>query len=90
MCSLKISGDYDVEHRIPWAIAYDDSDENLYVAHKDCHGVKTKQDVKVIAKVKRLAGETGQNRQKKPIPSRPFSKGKTQWPRRSFGKARET
>ena len=88
LCGKKITGDYDIEHRIPWAISFDDSDGNLYPAHKDGHALKTKQDVKDIAKAKRLAGETGQNRIKKSIPSRPFDKPKEKkpWPKRGFSK----
>lgn len=71
---------WDVEHRIAWALSFDDSDDNLAVAHKDgCHSTKTKADVKSIARAKRMAGETGQQARRKkenyrPIPSKPFDK----------------
>lgn len=57
LCSGKIDGvreAYDIEHRIPWEISRDNSDDNLELAHKHCHKVKTAQDAGVIAKVKRL------------------------------------
>lgn len=59
ICGLKIHGsEYEIEHRIPRAISADDSDENLYPAHKGCHAAKTPMDRKDIAKAQRLAGET--------------------------------
>jgi len=63
LCGLKVLGGqaWDAEHKIPWALSQDDSDKNLGVAHKDgCHALKTKSDVKTIAKAKAQAGETGQ------------------------------
>lgn len=92
LCGLKIMGaDYDIEHRIPWAISHDDSDPNLYPAHKTCHAAKTAgRDAPSIAKVKRMAGETGQAaRRAKNGPtmkSRGFDKGgpKRKWPKRTF------
>lgn len=64
LCGLKVAAgvDWEAEHVIPWALSFDDSDQNLKVAHKDgdCHAAKTKVDVKRIAKAKAQAGETGQ------------------------------
>lgn len=82
LCGLKIGlGEaYDIEHVIPWALSFDDSDENLKLAHKGtCHSLKTKTDVKSIAKAKRMAGEHGQQARRKkenyrPMPSRGFDK----------------
>ena len=42
--------EWDVEHVIPWALSHDDSDANLRPALVDPHAVKTKDDVKRIAK----------------------------------------
>lgn len=97
LCSLKVhvSEKWDVEHRIAWALSFDDSDENLAVAHKDgCHAEKTKDDVRRIAKAKRQSGiEGGQaaRRAKRgfgTIQSRGFEKPKDKkpWPKRPFGK----
>ena len=89
ICGEKIAGAYEIEHRIAWALAYDDSDANLYPAHPECHSGKTKADVKSIAKAKRQAGETGQwaKRAKNgsTLKSRGFEKGvKTVWAKRKF------
>lgn len=57
LCGGKIDGTreaFDIEHRIPWAISRDNSDENLRLAHRSCHKEKTAVDAGVIAKVKRI------------------------------------
>lgn len=84
---------WEAEHVIAWALSFDDSDENLKVAHKDgnCHAAKTKDDVRRIAKAKRQGGETGQaSRRAKNGPQlkgRPFEKApKRKWPKRTFGR----
>lgn len=91
---IKIGQLFEVEHVIPWALSFDDSDDNLKVAHTVCHRtLKTGKDVARIAKAKRQAGETGQQARRAikggSIPSRPFPKTKTTWPKRPF-KGRET
>lgn len=45
---------WEIEHEIPWEISRDDSDDNLRLAHKKCHAVKTKADRKDISKVQRM------------------------------------
>lgn len=45
---------WDIEHEIPWEISRDDSDDNLQLAHKKCHAVKTTKDRKDIAHVLRM------------------------------------
>lgn len=85
---------WDVEHRIPWAISFDDGDGNLYPALRDPHKNKTKADLKAIAKLKRIeARHNGTRRERKPIPSRPFQKPeeKKPWPKRPnpWGKKNE-
>ena len=85
---------FEVEHVIPWALSFDDSDDNLKIAHTVCHKtLKTKDDVKRIAKAKAQGGETGQyarrqNRGHGLIQSRPFSKDgpKQKIPSRPWGK----
>jgi CRISPR/Cas system Type II protein with McrA/HNH and RuvC-like nuclease domain len=87
---IKIGELFEVEHVIPWALSQDDSDDNLKVAHTICHRqLKTGDDVKRIAKAKRMNQETGQQarrmkRDKPLLPSRPFPKTKTTWPKRPF------
>ena len=52
--------------------------ENLRPVHAECHKLKSAQDVKANAKVKRLAN---------PRPSKhPMKSGKTVWPSRPFPK----
>lgn len=65
---------WEIEHRIPLALGGTNDDENLYPALVAPHAVKTKADVRNIAKAKRLSGETGTTRKKKPIlrPANPW------------------
>ena len=95
LCGVKIGAaeDYDIEHRIPWALSHDDSDANLYPAHPACHAIKTtSEDVPRIAKAKRQAGEKGQwaRRQKNgpQLKGRGFDKNgpKRKIPSRPFGR----
>jgi len=92
LCQTKVKAgeQWDAEHVTAWALTYDDSDDNIRVAHRreDCHGRKTRVDVATIAKAKRQGGETGQQarrakRDKPLIPSRPFDKSenKKPWPK---------
>lgn len=56
ICTHKIDGvreKWEVEHVIPFEMTRDNSDENCKPAHIKCHKIKTKQDVKDIAKCKR-------------------------------------
>ena len=97
LCGEKVKAGelWDADHRLAWEISRDDSDENIFVAHKEgCHIEKTKSDRKVISKVQRQARERGQQARRaagktKPIPSKPFPKGQTSWPKRSFPKRGE-
>lgn len=65
--------DVEFDHTIPVALG-GKNDGNVIPIHTRCHDGKFSGDVKAIAKAKRLAGETGSNRKKRPIPSRPFPK----------------
>jgi len=79
ICKQKVhAGEaYELDHIIPWALGFDDSDENLRLVHKTCHRTdKTGQQARRLVK----GGS---------IPSRPFQKTKTTWPKRPF-KGRET
>lgn len=56
ICEGKIDDSLDaweIEHVNPLAMTGDNSDDNLKLAHKKCHAVKTKQDVALIAEAKR-------------------------------------
>ena len=63
------AGQVDEEHTIPNAIKPGKPDA---LWRRECHKQKTKRDAAVIAKTKRLAGETGQTRTKRKIQSRGF------------------
>ena len=78
--------DADIDHRIGVWLSRDDTDANLRPLHREtCHRPKTKLDVAIIAKVKRiLAREEGTRRPRKQIQSRGFAKVKTAWPKRKF------
>lgn len=93
LCGKKVlsSEKWDVEHVIARALTFDDSLENLKVAHRvGCHKAKTKVDIDRISKAKRQARETGQQARRKKkggsIPSAPFpkAKGHHKWPKRPF------
>lgn len=95
VCGGKIAAAFawEVEHRVPLALGGTNEPDNLEPVHADlapfgCHAKKTRADVKAIAKAKRLAGETGAERQKRAIPSRGFPKDgpKQKIPSRPFPK----
>lgn len=48
-----------IEHRVPVALGGSNDDENLYPALVEPHALKTKDDVKRIAKAKRQSGIEG-------------------------------
>jgi hypothetical protein len=73
-----IVAEYD--HWVPVALANTGKPDTALC--KYCHAIKTKRDVKAIAKAKRLSGETGKNRRKAKIPSRGFDK---RWRKRMDG-----
>lgn len=56
LCEGRIqSGDgWEIEHRIPWELSRDDSDDNLRLAHVKCHKAKTAQDIGVIRKCQQI------------------------------------
>ncbi|MBN9078551.1 MAG: hypothetical protein BGN87_00300 [Rhizobiales bacterium 65-79] len=57
ICGGRINDDqaWEIEHRIPWALTRDDSDDNLRPAHKKCHSRKThKFDRPAINKAERM------------------------------------
>lgn len=84
ICGLAIDGTrekWELEHKVPYAMTRDDSDENLAPAHVKCHAGKTKTDKAKIAKAKRIeakhngARKTGKRR----MPYRRFD-GTVVWP----------
>lgn len=58
---IKPGDAWHIEHRVPVALGGSNDDENLYPALVEPHALKTKDDVKRIAKAKRQSGiESGQ------------------------------
>ena|SRR5690349_21306196 len=60
LCCGKIDGTverWEIEHEIPWAISFDNSDGNLRLAHFKCHKTKTAKDAGDIARAKRRAAK---------------------------------
>ena len=77
LCGEKLGSldDTDFDHPVPLEMG--GSNEMLPVHRKPCHQEKTKQDIKNIAKAKRLGKKhRGETKPKKKIPSRPFQKRK--------------
>ena len=61
LCDGELSGAIEWDHVIPLGLGGADEIENIQAVHAVCHlHLKTKADVKRIAKAKRQAGETGQ------------------------------
>ena len=79
---------WEFDHIIALAIGGADEIENLRAVCPPCHAVKTKDDVKRAAKVKRIQrtqrGERSRSRKGRPLPSKPI----TQW-RSMSGKIRK-
>jgi 5-methylcytosine-specific restriction protein A len=71
------------EHRICVALGGENTEENIWLACRECHREKTsKEDIPRIAKANRQARKTGQQARRakgktKKIPSRPFPGGKS-------------
>jgi 5-methylcytosine-specific restriction enzyme A len=67
--------DWQVEHRIPIALGGTNDDENLYPALVEPHKGKTRNDVKAIAKCKRI------ERKADPVTRKPARMmSRNQWP----------
>ena len=62
----------DVDHILPLWSGGSNANDNLEGLCVACHKQKTAAEAKARGKVKRLAGETGANRVRKPIQSRGF------------------
>jgi hypothetical protein len=78
----------EIDHTIPLELGGADEDHNLRPLCTYHHRMKTKLDVAMIAKARRIRKrEAGETRPKRPIPPRVNAwgpKGKTQWPKRKF------
>lgn len=55
LCGVKIKAGeaWELEHRIPWELTRDESDENVLPAHVGCHKVKSVDDIRGIRKADR-------------------------------------
>lgn len=80
ICCEKIDGTkeaWELEHKVPFALTRDDSDENLAPAHVSCHRKKTREDKAQIAKANRVrAKHNGAGSPKAPLPGGRNSKFK--------------
>ena len=83
ICGERIDGTrekWEVEHVVPYALTRDDSDDNLAPAHERCHATKTPDDVRKIAKAKRVHRKhIGAANPKRKMPYRRFD-GSIVWP----------
>ncbi len=73
VCSLKIMGTFDVDHRL--ALHHGGLDEvgNMRALHPECHRQKTKGDRTISAKINRInKTEAGERKAKRAIPNRGF------------------
>lgn len=76
ICGEKITGPFEVEHRVPVALGGTNDPSNLEAVHpQPCHSSKTKADVKAIAKAKRLEKKSSpETRKPATMKSRGFQK----------------
>lgn len=64
-CSIST---WEAEHLVPWALGGKDAPDNLAPVHWECHKPKTQNDVREIAKGKRVMGKRlGIKRSKSPM-----------------------
>lgn len=77
---------WEAEHLVPWALGGRDTPDNLAPVHWECHKPKTKNDVREIAKGKRVMSKRlGVKRSKNPMPGSKRSK----WRKRMDGTVEE-
>jgi 5-methylcytosine-specific restriction endonuclease McrA len=86
LCHLPIGSEpWDADHELARELGGSDDLENLFPAHKACHRLKTKRDVKEIAKSNRLRRKhgpvEGRKKTKHPLKNsgRPIPKRRTPW-----------
>jgi len=89
---VKLQPDWEADHEISLFLGGADDITNLVALCYDCHRrLKTPADASKHGKVRRLIKREAGIKKPSTMKSRPFQKGKKQqWPKRSFGKARET
>lgn len=68
---MRRRSDYQLDHEIPLQIGGKHDPSNVQPLCVDCHKKKTALDQAIIAKAKRLAGETCAGPTKRPIAQRP-------------------
>lgn len=78
LCGLKIaSGEpWQADHELARELGGSDEEANLRPAHVDCHRLKSKADVKLIAKGNRIIRERGPIEQRRKRTSIPQHKAK--------------
>ena len=65
----------EIDHQIPLALGGKDTDENLFALCRHHHGMKTRLDVKMISKAKRIVRKNAPETRKPPrLKSRGFPK----------------
>lgn len=75
ICGDKIDGvreDWHADHISPLEVSGDDGDDNLAPAHVRCHKAKTKDDMRVIVKCRRVAKKHQSKKKEGKIPYRRF------------------
>lgn len=72
LCKTKILGKWRDEHELALHLGGSNDLSNRKPVHYECAKIKDKKDAKLIAKGRRLRGETGKSAKKKKIPSRPM------------------
>lgn len=78
LCGEKIVGSFDLDHRIALINGGMDVWDNWQPAHHACHVNKTRGDVKIAAKIKRIIARTdGTRRERQKIPGGGFRKSAT-------------
>ena len=87
LCNEKIGVDeiYDLDHEIALDLGGKDEAENLRPAHQDCHRGKTKADIKLIAKGRRIRRNLDPETRRKPKKAIP-KPANFKWPSRGFPK----
>jgi hypothetical protein len=84
LCNRKVLAgeDYELDHIIPWALSFNDDDDNLRVAHKTCHRTdKTGPDVARIAKAKRQSGIEGGQAARRAKRGHGLIQSRNEWPK---------
>ncbi len=89
ICGERITGPWEADHELARELGGSDEIANIRPAHVACHKLKSKSDVKLIAKsnrIRRKHGPLEQRKRKKPIQQRGFQAGVRKWAKRGFAK----